>query len=411
MTDWSPQQSAAIAAVSAWLRDPSRQILRMAGFAGCGKSTIAKHLIAGQSRRWLFAAPTGKAAHVLKSKGCAGAQTIHSLIYKPSGDVIDEATKRLQEELNDLSLTPERRQAIAVQLLKQRKTRKAMFAKHEMSDLASPDVAGVIVDEASMVDRIVGADLVSFGKKLLILYDPGQLPPVYGSGYFTATRPDIMLTDVHRQARDSGVLRLATHVREHHRVSGFAPSHDARIMSKADEARRDAARDADQVIVGMNKTRHDLNRRLRAMLQRTGTLPYAGDRLVCLRNDRETGLLNGSQWTVDSIDVAGDIAEKPSREMSGDLVVYSDDDERYVSCTAWMHHFLGHGPEIEAMGMYRRREAAEFDWGYAMTCHKAQGSQWDSVFVVDESAALGSDPGRWLYTAVTRAAREVTVLV
>lgn len=407
--NWSPQQEHARRTVARWMRDPNaRQVLYLAGYAGTGKTTLARNLVEGSSKKWLFAAYTGKAAHVLSTKGCDGARTIHSLIYRFAGEVTEEQLQAMERELGDPQTSATRRQAITRELLAFQRGRGPRFTLWETGPLSLDDVAGVVVDEVSMVNRQLGRDLERFGKKILVLGDPAQLPPVEGGGYFTARDPDVMLTEVHRHASDRGVLRLATHIREGGSLSSFPSAPDAEIVSQRStpqDVRTCLALDADQVLVGLNRTRHDLNRRYRTLRQRTGTMPYEGDRLVCLRNERERGLFNGSQWIV--VD-----AEWPADGDTGELTVRSEDDEddRVVVCKAWVHHLQGRGEELKRKGA-GVRDASEFDWGYALTVHKAQGSEWDRVLVVDESRSLGgTEPRRWLYTAVSRASKHVVVL-
>jgi exodeoxyribonuclease-5 len=404
--NWSPQQDRARSIVSRWMRDPnSKQTFYLAGYAGVGKSALAKDLVSGSSKKWLFAAYTGKAAHVLSTKGCAGARTIHSLIYRFAGEAKAAQIAALEKELSSPDTTDIRRRAAAQELLQIQKTRGPKFTRWETGPLDSDEVAGVVVDECSMCNSELGRDLESFGKKILVLGDPAQLPPVRGGGYFTERDPDVMLTEVHRQSLDSGVLRLATHIREGGSLSGFPSAPDAVILSSATdrEIRTQAALSADQVLVGLNRTRHDLNRRLRALRSRTTQLPYAGDRLVCLRNERDTGLFNGSQWTVLS-------AEQPTEETMA-LTVKSEDDDRVVATDAWLHHFDGRAEDLKRLGP-GVRDYSEFDWGSALTVHKAQGSGWPRVLVVDESRRLGgTEPRRWIYTAITRSSEHVTVLV
>lgn len=405
--NWSPQQEHARRIVSRWMRDPrAPQTLYVAGFAGTGKTTLAKDLVAGSAKKWLFAAYTGKAAHVLSTKGCNGARTIHSLIYRFAGDITTEEVQALERELGNSATSDARRRAITRELLALQRNRGPRFVLWETGPLSLDDVAGVVIDECSMVGHDLGRDLESFRKKILVLGDPAQLPPVKGGGYFTAREPDVMLTEVHRQARESGVLRLATHIREGGSLAGFPSAPDAEILSQRttpQDVRTAAALAADQVLVGLNRTRHDLNRRYRTLRERSG-MPYCGDRLVCLRNERETGLFNGSQWIV--VD-----AEWPADQDTGELTVRSEDDNRVVACDAWVHHLGGRGEELKLKGP-GVRDASEFDWGYALTTHKAQGSQWSRVFVVDESTRLGgTEPRRWTYTAITRAAQHVTVLI
>lgn len=398
--NWSPQQEQARRAVSRWIRDPSApQVFYLAGYAGSGKTTLAEDLVSDSSRRWLFGAFTGKAAYVLQQKGCTGARTLHSLIYKPSGDENAAEIEKLETEIGKPETPPSRRTALAKQVIELRKQSSPRFTLWTTGPLSDRDTAGIVVDEVSMVDARLGRDLESFGKKILVIGDPAQLPPVKGGGYFTAREPDVMLTEVHRQAKESAVLRLATHIREGGSLSGFDPAPGVEI----DPAERPtSALAADQVLVGLNKTRHDSNRRMRDLKNRATQLPSDGDRLVCLRNERERGLFNGSQWVV--------VDASPSGDKTMELTVRSEDDNRVVVTEAWLHYFDGRREEIENAGDKRRRHS-EFDWGYALTVHKAQGSQYRRVLVVDESRRIpGIEPRRWMYTAITRSKEHVTIL-
>jgi exodeoxyribonuclease-5 len=83
---WSPQQDAALLAVSRWLKAGDRQVFRLFGYAGTGKTTLARHIAESADGGVVFAAYTGKAAHVMRNKGAVGAGTIHSLIYRSRGE-------------------------------------------------------------------------------------------------------------------------------------------------------------------------------------------------------------------------------------------------------------------------------------------------------------------------------------
>ena len=88
-------------------------------------------------------------------------------------------------------------------------------------------------------------------------------------------------------------------------------------------------------------------------------------------------------------------------------LVVKTEDQKLIEILAHEQHFLGKGDEI---AWYEKKEAHEFDYGYALTCHKAQGSQWDSVMLVDESSVFKQNSHRWLYTAITRAAEHLTIV-
>ena len=154
----------------------------------------------------------------------------------------------------------------------------------------------IIIDECSMVDAELGRDLLSFGVPLLVLGDPAQLPPIQGGGFFTEAEPDVMLTEVHRQARDNPIVRLSMDIRAGDYLEPGRYG-ESEVVLKAD---LDPQRvlDADQVLVGRNNTRRAYNQRMRQRRGFTDTMPEAGDKLVCLRNNRKKGLFNGGLWSV-----------------------------------------------------------------------------------------------------------------
>ena len=90
--------------------------------------------------------------------------------------------------------------------------KKPRFALNPQSDAAHAKL--IVLDEVSMVGEEMARDLMSFGKPILVLGDPGQLPPIKGEGAFTKDAPDIMLTEIHRQAGESAIIRLATMARQ-----------------------------------------------------------------------------------------------------------------------------------------------------------------------------------------------------
>ncbi len=364
---WSPQQDEALKAVSRWLKAGDTQVFRLFGYAGTGKTTLARHFAENVTGSVLFGAFTGKAAHVLREKGCTGASTIHSLIYRPAQS--DE-----EDPEGELMFTLRR-------------------------DAPAADAALIIIDECSMVDEELGRDLLSFGTPVLVLGDPAQLPPVKGGGFFTEGEPDHMLTEVHRQAADNPIIALSMRVREGEipKVGDYGAS---KIITR-DEIDAEQILTADQILVGTNRTRHLYNQRIRALLEFDGTEPWVGERLVCLRNNRRKGLLNGGLWKV--------TARHGRRRGMLRLDVRPDDGigKGTTRVQILPEFFEGHGDSVP---WQKRRNSDEFDFGYALTVHKAQGSQWDKIVLFDESYAFREHRTRWLYTAITRAAEEITIV-
>ncbi len=360
---WSPQQDKALQEVSAWLKRGRPQVFRLFGFAGTGKTTLARHLAEHLDGEVVFAAYTGKAALVMRSRGCPEARTIHSLIYRPKDIESEEPT----------------------------------FVINDESDAVSAEL--IVIDECSMVDEELGRDLLSFGKQVLVLGDPAQLPPVKGGGYFTEAEPDIMLTEVHRQAADNPIVHMSMQVREGGRLSRGTYG-ESRVIAR-NEIDAMAVTQADQVLVGLNKTRRGYNRRIRELFGRTDPYPQVEDKLVCLRNDRKKGLLNGGLFTVRQL-----MAMRRNKLRMA--IVPEEDPTRKPLRVGILPAFFDSEEEIP---FAIRRESDEFDYGYALTVHKAQGSQWNDVVLFDESYAFREHRNRWLYTGITRAAERLTVVV
>jgi len=410
---FSPQQDAALKAVENWYRSGDQQVFRLFGFAGTGKTTLAKYLAEGIGDDVLFAAYTGKAAHVLQTKGCYNASTIHSLIYR-SRDKSKARLEELQKELASLIVSMEGMEQEyidnhpKVRALRRdiedeaKNASQPMFVLNTESEVREAPL--VIIDECSMVDATMGNDLLSFGTPVLVLGDPAQLPPVGSAGFFTENvKPDIMLDEIHRQAQESPILRMATDVREGRQLKFGDWGENCHVYPKGTKLERERVLEYSQLLVGKNRTRHVMNTRIRGFLGHEGQFPVVGDRLVCLRNNSELGLLNGAIFHTTGVDGVLDGKVHMS--------VRSEDNPNLgdVEVAALEQHFLGRGKELDTQ-YWLRSEGQEFDYGYALTVHKSQGSQWDSVAVFDESWGNRQSRQRWLYTAITRAAKDVTVV-
>jgi exodeoxyribonuclease-5 len=373
MPQFTPHQDEALKAVAAWLKakpgaNGTPQVFRLFGYAGTGKTTLANHIAEGVDGEVKFAAFTGKAASVMRGKGCFGATTIHRLIYR---------ARESGEEVPSFDLWDE--------------------APASEADL-------IVIDECSMVDAELGRDLLSFGVPVLVLGDPAQLPPIQGGGFFTDADPDAMLTEVHRQAQDDPIVRLSMDIRagEYLEPGRYG---ETEVVRKAD-LDPERVLEADQVLVGRNATRRAYNLRMRERRGFTDTMPEAGDKLVCLRNSRKKGLFNGGLWTVKAR------AQRKSGSKAGimTLQLLPDDEtaRRGVKVSVRPECFTG---GLEQLDWARRKPYDEFDYGYVLTVHKAQGSQWDDVVLFDESFAFQDSRERWLYTGVTRAAKRLTVVM
>ena len=420
----SPQQSQAIDDIVDWYEHSRwrQQVFRLFGYAGSGKSTILTHAIAAvgldvqrdehSSPRVLFAAFTGKAALVMTRKGTP-ASTIHSLIYRVS-EATPEEIDRVEKELADLQrrlghMGPAERSFAETQIsklqLRLMDIHKPVFILNEQSAVRDADL--IVLDEVSMVGTDMANDLLAFGKPILVLGDPGQLPPIKGTGAFTEATPDVMLTEIHRQAGQSAIIRLATMARQGQSIP--YGEHDAFVwkMPRHHVGPAQMLRGG-QVICGRNATRLQLNVGMKRAAGLTNTYPNGpGDKIICLKNRNDIGLINGMFVTLD------DIQDEDPIWFTADVTT-----EDGVAVRGRRRFYKGHfddhvtfDPDRLRRDWRDMRGLVETTWGYAITCHKAQGSQWENVVVYDDGLSrTAEDRARWLYTAITRAERGLVIL-
>lgn len=414
MPDLSATQLETLDKIEAWHRNPEApQVFKLMGYAGTGKTTLAKELVDRIEGDIRFAAYTGKAASVLSRKGCVGAQTIHSLIYlvkekgrsglKDLEQVLGDTQERLKN-LDQEPLTQEKRDIIRERLqaeIVQYELQVASERKHlgRPSFQLNPDSAVkgsslIVLDEVSMVAQDMGEDLMSFGIPILVIGDPAQLPPVFGHGFFIQGKPDVLLTEIHRQANENPLIMLASQVRQQKqlRPGAYGPN---KVLLEGERLDEDVL-NFDQILVGKNATRKMMNTRMREILGYKEWHPIPGDKLICLRNNRDLGLQNGTIWRVEQV---GDVDDH--------RIILEIVDESGTSLSTEVHAGPFRGKEIP---FWEKSEAQEFDFGYAITVHKSQGSQWEKVLLYDESYCFKDNRYKWLYTGLTRASERVTVL-
>lgn len=397
-----------------WLKT-DKKYFAVGGYAGTGKTTVGRWLqeeIGGAS----FCAYTGKAVSVLKAKGCHDVQTIHSAIYQPHSH--DKAP--LNKLKDDLESAKKIGNNMEAQVLKQ----KIELLEEE---LAKPtfklkEDEGVkkfkIVDEYSMINQEMFGDLCNSYEKILLFGDPFQLPPIGKTDRgkedaYCPVKPDVILTEVHRQAEGSPILHAATHIRNLVKPV-LCDWGDFRFINRWDL--RDFEMDqADKIIVGRNATRHQINKWFRDRKGYASPYPRAGEVMMCLQNNKDLGLFNGME-----AEVLEDAQRHPSKDYAylckfkgintGDLA--SGLKENPLEC--WLGELLG---EKFMWSNYNLRSLKQFTYCHAITCHKSQGSEYDNVIIYNEPIAgdlSGKEKeimsARWLYTAITRGKRKVTLV-
>lgn len=381
----SNEQWAAIKQIVKWYGD-GNQFFYLAGFAGVGKSTICSIAIEEIKKQYKIktvntATYTGKAASILRKKGI-DASTIHSMIY--IADVDDNGVLH-------------------------------GFDLDRCGSASKTDL--IVLDECSMIADEMAEDLLSFGKKILVMGDPGQLPPVNGMGYFTRNTPDVFLKEIYRQCADSPIIKLATMARKGEKITPGLYN-DANILSVMlnNETQSHIFNPETQVICGLNRVRHTVTQKIRNRFGFNGEFPLDGERIICCKNDKYEKLFNG-QMGIMKRDANKLSKTEYDEEYLANFKILMDD-EKYehilnVDPHLFKSHFLSNG-KAEKIPYIKGREIKsfnEFDWAYAITCHKAQGSQWNHVTIVDDSSAFREDRNRWLYTAITRAETGLSLLM
>jgi exodeoxyribonuclease-5 len=401
------EQEVAMDQIMAWRGSypTSDWMFYLGGYAGTGKTTLLQEIINRLDTRPTCLAPTGKAASVLQKKLTnATVQTIHSALYKP----IEPSLLDLEELERKLMSAPGSAEIIeAIRIEKLRLAKQQLrFTDNSQKEIVQGDL--VMVDEASMVTKKMVRDLQETGAQVLFVGDPGQLPPVEDSGYFSSAEPDAMLSEIQRQALDNPIIELSMRVRQGKPIeSEIENAHILKRCKTGFPITELSA--AEQVLTGMNFTRRRLNRAVRKV-RGLGHAPFPleGEKLICLKNQYAPGgwIVNGMQCLAASrceVDLkSGDIFMDVLYEgrLLRELEVYGFPFEVHYNENA------------EEEPWVSRKGLSEFDYGYAITVHKSQGSEWDKVILVDDNLFSNNrlNRKRWLYTAVTRAKEHLTWL-
>ena len=403
MVTFSPEQDAALAKISRWRKSREQSFL-LTGAAGTGKSTIAK--AAGgdlDARDVIYCSPTGKGADALRKRSNVPATTVHRALYKPEGHDGGVLAKMAAELLAaESAVPPDIGYVKALRNKLQIARAKIGGPKWRVPDDAPVKYARlVVVDECFMLSAQIIKDLMIHARALLFLGDPHQLPPVAGACPLSDRKPEVHLTQIHRQALENPILAAATAIREGKPLPRESSSNSFGSYTYLPkmETTWENYRDVEQIIVGLNSTRRGFNKNYRKRLGHDGLL-IENDRLMFLNNAHEMEIFNGSVGTLDAIYQVEDSDEHGVHELNVTL----NDGRRIPAIPSWdgVIRGLGHreGP----------RDYIPVDYSYAITCHKAQGSEYDSILVYDEAFGDADTQRRWMYTAITRAREHCTVV-
>lgn len=372
-------------------RDKERYTV-ISGFAGVGKSTLVSSIIDTlglKKSQVCFACYTGKAAEVLRKKGNDNVTTLHKLLYesfpKPDGTFYRRKKPTLPYNI-------------------------------------------VVVDECSMVPMEMVEQLMTYRNvHTIYLGDPFQIPPIdTGADNHLLDNPHCFLSEVMRQAKESEIVRASMDIRDGKTLQ-LCNGSELQVFNRKDVG-SEILLEANQIIVATNKTRKAINNTVRKMLKLTPE-PQFGDKLICCRNywdvcsDEDSPLINGSivylQDYFNSFEPLPPWAGK-NRNLYYLCANLKSDVGEYYKTLKIDKNLIMHGEKsldrnleykLYKNKMYKFMIPLEFEYGYAITCHRAQGSEWDSVLVVEESFPFTKEEhARWLYTAITRASSKCIVV-
>jgi exodeoxyribonuclease-5 len=369
--------------------------LTLGGYAGTGKTTLLgllkDRIPALRNLRIHYCSYTGKAVSVLQNKLPAGTEctTLHRLLYHPQPRTV---CKTSGEPCTPGELCEKHRDVDDVALCE---TIKKLDFTAKMNPLWDIDL--VVADEASMISDKVWNDLTQWGKPVLAVGDHGQLPPIK-SEFSLMENPQIKLERILRQVKDSPIIKMSIEARTRGGIRFGDYGQGCVKIPRSKMANYEIDPDnGDLIIVGYNRTRNELNTQMRALLGRSGP-PGTGDIVICLRNSYENGIFNGMRGRIKELEPADD-----EGQTAWAVIEMLDEGFDY----AGRIHLPQFGkPKTDNTVP---RWLTLWDYGYALTCHKAQGSQADRVMVIEERLPQ-TDHKRWLYTAVTRAAKELIVV-
>lgn len=366
----------------------------IAGYAGSGKTTLVKFAIEAlgvDAEDVVYAAYTGKAAEALRKKGNKNAMTLHKLLYK-----------FFMED--------------------------GYFRKVPKADIG---YKVVVIDEISMVTKDMMDLLFSHDCFAICLGDPFQLPPVSKKeSNDLLEKPHVFLDEIMRQAKESEIIRLSMDLREMKPLTLFSGK-EVQIMDKKDLS-TGMLLWADQTIVATNQTRNFINQKTRELLGFTKELEKE-DKIICCHNYWDkiddfgmSPLINGSAGTIEEIEkinVRPPIRVRQTmknKEYEAYKVTFTSSIGEMYSDILLDPMYLTNNKEtlewLDTKKLYRQRNPFKyiplsFNYGYAITCWKAQGSEWDKVLILEENFPFQKEEHyRYLYTALTRASQKVVLI-
>ena len=374
-----------------WFKNQSKQCFEISGIAGSGKTTLVYHLIQEFNLKLenvAFVAFIGKAALAMCRKGTP-ATTIHHLIY----DNIEVPKKDSEGNIVKDSTTG---RALTV----------TQFVKKKS---LPPHIKLIVVDEGAMVSTKIAEDLLSFNIPMVILGDRNQLPPVFGQPMFLSN-PDVLLTKPMRQALDSPIIYLANKAIHGEPINIGNYGKNVSVIRKND-INDSLLVNSDVVICHKNSTRENINNHVRyKILNKKTAYPTIGDKIICRQNNwalsisEDISLINGLIGYVEDINMESYNGRSIKIDFRPEFLTT----ERFMGIDIDFKYICA--PFDEKLKM-SRSFYNKFEYAYAITCHLAQGSEYDSVLVYNEDIFNRTYYNKWLYTAITRSSNTLIIAI
>ena len=366
----------------------------ISGYAGSGKSTLVRFIVDAldvDEDKVCYCAYTGKAAEVLRKKGNKNVSTLHRLLYehipRPAGGFLRKKKPRIDYDI-------------------------------------------IVVDEVSMVPKTLIDLLFSHKVYVICLGDPFQLPPIDNDeDNHLLDNPHIFLDEIMRQAQESEIIQVTMKIRDQKPLD-YMNGHEVKILSYS-QLNTGLLEWGDQILTATNAKRQAINNQMRTLQGRSGE-PQDGDKVICLRNYWEDTSLNGDALVNGTIGILANSFQtwreipkivnsdiKKFDVLIGDIIIPETKDIYYMTemdrqmiisgekCCGWqLSYKLG-----KLRPKYGDIIPKEFAYAYAITVHKAQGSSWPNVVVLEESFPFDkTEHARWLYTACTRAEKKLVLV-
>jgi exodeoxyribonuclease-5 len=404
------------------------------GLAGSGKTALAGVIAKELGISVKFATPTHQSAAVLRKKlnGYAAGEkstTFHSILYRPIEKLYCMITRKRVRQIPCSCAKHGQADSCACPVRYTNcGTCKECIVRSEV-DFRLRDFFGghcdlLILDECSMISEQRIAEMRSFGVPILMFGDFGQLSPVKEKMNQFIASPNVKLTVNHRQGESSGIIAAAYEARQNGKLrhGTYGDGSTACVSAKqlpdvldAMNPDRLAPGPDSAIICQLNRTRAQINRRLHG----GSPLPVPGDRVVCLvniysgldvmeqladgtwkSNGKKEFTYNGSRGTVAAVAPSGIV-----RPDMTELIVKLDDGP-YVHTVAVTRQF-GAEKKLDLWQEKIPKGSDLWDYSFATTAHRAQGSEFKRVVVLDTAPP---EPKRWLYTSATRAREKLLVI-